>query len=207
MLIGYGCQQVPSDWHVDEKSACGYVRVYDIYSGQVWYQDAVGKTKLSSGSICLFPSSAPFRILHNPEDPLICTHLHLDIAPSLLPRLQMLTPPAESVLRGLFNAVRAAVLSFDHQMLALLAGVFEHYCLREGLFEQPEGELARVMSLLSQDCRREWTLEEMSAMAGYTESYFIRLFRSRTGISPYQYLIRCRMKEAVRLMQDTALTY
>ena len=155
MLIAYGCQQVPPEWHVEEKSACGYVRVYDVYSGQVWYQGPEGKKQLPLGKVCLFPSSSPFRLVHQTEDPLICTHLHLDIAPSLLHQMHTLEAPAGSVVRGIFDATRAAVLAFDHQMLALLAGVFEEYCFREGIFDQPEGELARVMALLSQDCRRE----------------------------------------------------
>ena len=113
MLIDYGCSPVNADWQVNEKTACGFVRVYDIYEGEVFCREGASEPGeeilLRPGSVCLFPSAAPYFLRQNPQNRLFCTHLHLDIAPALLRRTLTLEAPQGSIVRGIFDALRAAV--------------------------------------------------------------------------------------------------
>lgn len=49
------------------------------------------------------------------------------------------------------------------------------------------------------------SLEAMAARAGVSRFHFLRLFRAVVGLTPHQYLIRCRLRRAVRLMADDRL--
>ncbi|HIT08274.1 MAG TPA: helix-turn-helix transcriptional regulator [Candidatus Merdivicinus faecavium] len=204
MLIDYGCSPVNADWQVNEKTACGFVRVYDIYEGEVFCREGVSEPGeeilLRPGSICLFPSAAPYFLRQNPQNRLFCTHLHLDIAPALLRRTLTLEAPQGSIVRGIFDALRAAVCGGEGRVVRLLSDAFEQYCVGRELFAMPEGEIARALAAMAAEFRKNWSVAELSALAGYSEPYFIRRFRAETGVSPHQYLIGRRMKEALRLL-------
>ena len=200
MLVGYGCQTVPEDWHVDEKSACGYVRVYEIYSGELEYRDSGGCRSIKPGTICLFPSAAPFSIHHDPGDPLCCTHLHLDVAPAVLRQMTVIPPAENSLPRKIFDALRTAAGEGNEEVLEPLAAAFEVYCRQQGLFLRLDSGISAALLAMSGDVRKNWRLRELGALAGYSESYFIRRFRAEVGVSPHQYLISCRMKHAARLL-------
>lgn len=47
------------------------------------------------------------------------------------------------------------------------------------------------------------TVEQLAAMAGYSRFHFSRLFRESEGMSPHEFLIRLRLRRAVRLLQTT----
>lgn len=206
MLVGYGCQTVPEDWHVDEKSACGYVRVYEIYSGELEYRDSGGCRSIKPGTICLFPSAVPFSIRHNPRNPLCCTHLHLDIAPAVLRRLAVLDAPEDSLPRRIFAALRISAESGNDRITEQLAAAFEEYCRQQELFPVLDGGISRALRAMSEQVRKNWSVRELSELAGYSESYFIRRFRAEAGASPHQYLISCRMRAAVRLLWDGSVS-
>lgn len=200
MLIGYGFQTVPPEWKVEEKTACGYVRVYDVYSGDAVYEDGGGARPLKPGSICLFPSAAPFSIHHDPGDPLCCTHLHLDVAPAVLRQMTVIPPAENSLPRKIFDALRTAAGEGNEEVLEPLAAAFEVYCRQQGLFLRLDSGISAALLAMSGDVRKNWRLRELGALAGYSESYFIRRFRAEVGVSPHQYLISCRMKHAARLL-------
>lgn len=200
MLIGYGYQTVPQDWKVDEKTACGYVRIYDIYRGEIVYEDAAGIRPLRPGTICLFPSSIPFSIRHNPENPLCCTHLHLDIAPAVLRQLVVLDEPDGSLPRRIFEALRLAATEANDAVMEPLASAFEEYCRQQNFFPSLDSGISAALQAMSEDIRKNWCVRELGALAGYSESYFIRRFRAEVGVSPHQYLMNCRMKYAARFL-------
>lgn len=200
MLIGYGFQTVPPEWRVEEKTACGYVRVYDVYSGHAVYEDGGGPRPLKPGSICLFPSAAPFSIHHDPGDPLCCTHLHLDVAPAVLRQMTVVSAEEGSLPRKIFDALRTAAAEGNEEVLEPLAAAFEVYCRQQGLFLRLDSGISAALLAMSGDVRKNWRLRELGVLAGYSESYFIRRFRAEVGVPPHQYLISCRMKHAARLL-------
>lgn len=49
------------------------------------------------------------------------------------------------------------------------------------------------------------TVEELAAIAGVSKFHFIRLFSATTGHTPYQYLLRLRLRSGAQLLSTTAL--
>ena len=57
----------------------------------------------------------------------------------------------------------------------------------------PAVRLNRVLDFMRQNCGQETRLWELANMAGMSPHYFCELFKKSTGVSPYQYSLRCRM--------------
>ena len=83
MLMLYGNTTVAPSWEVIEKIPPGYSRVYYIYGGEVVYTDDSCRKCLKTGYLYIFPSAAAYAMLQNPENPLVCTYLHIDLFPIL----------------------------------------------------------------------------------------------------------------------------
>jgi AraC-like DNA-binding protein len=53
---------------------------------------------------------------------------------------------------------------------------------------------------ISRDSRQRLSLEAMASWAGLSPFHFLRVFTRTLGLTPHQYLIRCRLADAARLL-------
>ena len=58
----------------------------------------------------------------------------------------------------------------------------------------------RVRGEMRRDCKRQWTLEALCRISGYSPSRLSAVYKSRFGISPINDLINIRMEQAKRLL-------
>lgn len=56
---------------------------------------------------------------------------------------------------------------------------------------------------IEQNYMKSYTLKDFGSRYAMSEKYFAILFKQYTGISPIEYSIRCRLKEAKKLLQTT----
>ena len=61
------------------------------------------------------------------------------------------------------------------------------------------------MSFICRNLSRAITVEEVAAAAGLSPAHFSRLFKGRTGCSPYEYILLRRIDEAKYLLASTRL--
>jgi AraC family transcriptional regulator len=57
---------------------------------------------------------------------------------------------------------------------------------------------------LEEHAHREIDLERMARQADLSPFHFLRLFARVLGVTPHQYLVRCRLRHAARLLADPA---
>ena len=57
---------------------------------------------------------------------------------------------------------------------------------------------------LDQHAHQEIDLDTVSRQAGLSPFHFLRLFARVLGVTPHQYLVRCRLRHAARLLADPA---
>lgn len=55
---------------------------------------------------------------------------------------------------------------------------------------------------ISQKLAYNWTIEEMMEATGLSKSYFIKLFKTSTKISPISWLREARLKKACELLEN-----
>ncbi len=73
--------------------------------------------------------------------------------------------------------------------------VVRHY---RGLSQQ---QLKQVTDYINEHLDQNLSLAELAAIIQLSAYHFARLFKQSTGVSPHQYLIRCRVERAKQLLQ------
>ncbi len=67
-------------------------------------------------------------------------------------------------------------------------------------------EINKVLLFIHSRYKEHITLDELSNMVHFNKCYFVKLFRSLVGVSPYEYIINLRINEAKRLLITTKLS-
>jgi AraC family transcriptional regulator len=60
--------------------------------------------------------------------------------------------------------------------------------------------IRRAVTLMEANFPAKLSREEMARAAGLSVSYFSKLFTQCIGLSPHQYLVRCRLRHAKKLL-------
>lgn len=201
MLLQYGNTICNVDWKIDEKVPLGYSRVYYVYGGEVEYEDEQGKTKLKDGYLYIFPSATTYKMKQNRQNPLHCTFLHIDVFPALISNLIEIEVEKNPALKHLLISFSASIDENDLVLTHAVADVFEVYCKEHSLIVSPTNQISAVLSYIAEHMEENMTVETLSKKIGYNEQYFIRLFKKNVGLTPYQYIIIYRLKEAKKMLK------
>jgi AraC family transcriptional regulator len=60
--------------------------------------------------------------------------------------------------------------------------------------------IRRAVTLMEANFAAKLSREEMARAAGLSVSYFSKLFTHCIGLSPHQYLVRCRLRHGMKLL-------
>lgn len=69
----------------------------------------------------------------------------------------------------------------------------------------PLDRVRRAMDYINDNLAEHLTLGEIADVAGLNPFYFSRVFRESAGTSPHQYVLRCRIEHAKKLLADKRL--
>ena len=94
------------------------------------------------------------------------------------------------------------------QLLAV--HLLRHYTSAGGAFKDPapgltQQQLRRVMDFVQAHLGQDVSLEALAQQTGFSPYHFARLFRQTTGESPHQFVLRQRIEQAQRLLNETDL--
>ena len=76
----------------------------------------------------------------------------------------------------------------------------------ESKMQRKDHYVRKAKDYMEMNYAHKMTISNLSAHIGLDRSYFGQLFKSETGLSPQQYLMRLRMEKACRLMDQSDLT-
>lgn len=159
---------------------------------------------LKTGCLYVLPSTMPYELEQDPKDPLICLFLHVDITPCLLSDLLELPVKEGDFLKNLLNAMEMWIAKHPGPavdgVMESLATAMVSYLDSEEYFQSAPGKIEESIRYVSEHLGEKITIESLSEQCGYHKQYFIRLFHSYLGITPYQYLISYRMKLAYSML-------
>jgi AraC family transcriptional regulator len=102
-------------------------------------------------------------------------------------------------------------LYVDAMTTALMAHLLRHYSVQNyspppivnGL---PRSILRQVVEYIDEHLDQDLTLASLAAIAHISPSYFSRLFKQSTKLSPHQYVIQCRIDRAKQLLLQRELS-
>lgn len=71
-----------------------------------------------------------------------------------------------------------------------------------GVGAQDERRAVKAAMWIAANAGQNITLDSAAAQANLSPYHFLRMFQRVLGVSPHQYLLRCRLQEAARLLND-----
>ena len=124
----------------------------------------------------------------------------------------------DPLISGIGLALKTAFESNQYNRLygeslfdTLSIHLLQRYATRQLLIREyndglPKYKLKRAIDYIQAGLAENISLEAMAAEVGISRFYFCRLFKKSTGITPHQYLIKCRIERAKVLLKQEKLS-
>ena len=217
------CTLGPADRPFEERHA--EVSIGVVVAGSFQYRSPLGRELMTPGSF----------LLGNPGQCFECGHQHgagdrcvaFRYAPDYFGRLTADTgaprgqrsfrvprlPPLRELSRLVVRASAGVVASIDvaWEELAIqvaAAAIQLAGALPDDRSNAPAGAVTRVtrsVRTIERDPGVRWTLQQLATDAGLSPFHYLRTFRQLTGVTPHQFILRARLREAAtRLVREKA---
>lgn len=117
--------------------------------------------------------------------------------------------PVNDIFRRIFGIISSRSKNWTYLSSSLIYSLLTEIYIRSlneenGSAEiSDESRLKKAYDFMSENYRRDVTLEEIAAAAEVSPEYFCRLFRRRTNMRPFEYITRLRISEAKLLLETT----
>ena len=117
---------------------------------------------------------------------------------------------AKSLLQELKTSELNESLSLESLTNLLVIHLFRNYSvfppkIPSPVKQIPNSRMKKVIDYLRDRLDQKMTIAELASIACLSPYHFSRLFRQETGLAPHQYLTRCRIEEAKRLLATRKL--
>jgi AraC-like DNA-binding protein len=212
------CTSGPSDKPFEELHSC--VSIAMVVAGSFRYRCGRGGELMTPGSLLLGNAGDCFECGHEHGKGDRCIAFHYDpeyfesIAGTFagkdvrfrIPRIPALSDLSPLVARAcaqigsLMSPIwEELAVTIAAQALALSAGTWPN--LNE-CTAATNARVSRVLNLIESGPQHSFSLAELAQEAGLSPYHFLRNFQSITGLTPHQYLLRTRLREAALRLAD-----
>lgn len=180
--------------------------------------------RFGDGDICLIPATAP--VLVRLQDASEFISLHLEPAfmkkiaaemtdperLELVPQFKLNDPLIHQIgiaLKANLESENICDRLYTESMAtALSAHLLQHYSTQTPKIKSycdglSQTRLRQVTEYIHQHSAQNPSLMTMAELAQMSPYYFSRLFKQSTGFTPHQYLLKCRIDQAKRLLKTT----
>ena len=146
----------------------------------------------------LFNTFYPFRLVTRQEDP--------ELADQLFAVLAQIEGEYFSTNVCRESEIMALMLHFFS-----IFGRYEHRQNSEQVLDYPKQQdhmrrFAELCAYINNHCTERLSVEDLASRAGFSVYHFSRLFKTRTGYSPYEYIILRRIDKAKYMLASTELS-
>jgi AraC family transcriptional regulator len=204
------CSCGPRDRPFEERQSGASISL--VLSGTFVYRGQHGVSLLSAGSLMLVSPGQSFECSHAHGEGDRCLSFQFDA--QLFDRLahdagasraafdRQSLPPLRA-LAPLTARAREAMASSDalEEIAVELAGTVAGIAgrvRRSPSSPQHHARIARVLRRLESDSTERHSLADLARGAGLSPYHFLRTFKRVTGITPHQWLLRARLREAAQ---------
>lgn len=208
------CTSGPHDTPYQERQVATSISL--VLGGTFVYRSDRGATLMSAGTFLLGNPGAPFECSHEYGEGDRCLSFKFDAA--LIDRvahdagacdatfsddrLPPLRPLAPLVARA--RAALDGAGSFEEVAVALAGAVCAATNHRSRTSPAPDpARIARVLSVLEADLTATHSLADLARIADLSRYHFLRTLAAVTGVTPHQWLLRARLRDAARRLTTT----
>ena len=134
-------------------------------------------------------------------------YLHIDFFPIVVKNIIELDCTGNSFIKSFLMPLRIAVQNSDTKIISSMCDTFEIFLKENKLLHPLPQHIKEIIIYIDQNLCENITLEGLSKYSNYNPQYFIRLFKGSLGITPHQYIISHKLKEATKLLKlDMSIT-
>lgn len=207
-ILWNGYTVCPPGWGMRNANE-SFHRIYYVYGGEAFYQDAGGTRPLEAGHLYILPILHPYTMYHNPHCPLDVLWFHVETPVLLCTQLHDLTIEPGTLPFHLLESIRFLANNLDQlPLLRQLFGVFLTLLMQlTQTAPYPGAALQAVLDYIDGHLAEDLRVERLAAFAGMERSYFSRKFKSVLQISPNQYILSRKMRVAARALTGGASIY
>lgn len=208
-VVDLVCTSGPGDPSFVERQASVCISL--VLSGTFVYRTERGSALMSAGALILGNAEQPFECTHEHGegdrclsfqfDPEVFARLAYDAgAPCFRfdrDRLPPLRPLAPLTTRARMASARGD--SLEEIGLGLAAAVIHgtaHGSRAQSPASGDAARIARVLRRLEAQTAERHAVSDLARTAGLSPYHFLRVFKGVTGVTPHQWLLRARLREA-----------
>lgn len=156
-------------------------------------------------------------IVLNLEPEILSAYAPEAVDPDKIEIIPTFTQP-DPLIFGIGLALKTALESSQYNRFygeslydTLFIHLLQRYATRQPLIREyndglPRYKLKRAIAYIQAYLTENLSLDAMATEVGMSRFYFCRLFKKSTGITPYQYLIKCRIERAKVLLRQRKLS-
>lgn len=187
------------DWSTDTARIGGYHFWY-LISGEATVKTLNSSTKLLPGDIYLFNLNQSHYCTHDPENPLhvyTCFFKENSLMKKSFNNISSTKLVCENPIfigKLFLNLVRDFNNNKKEDSMVWLNAIMSEQLTK--LSSENTNPISRVINKINANPTRQYTLDEMSKICGYSKNHFLRLFKAKMHISPMEYCIRLKINLA-----------
>jgi AraC-like DNA-binding protein len=215
-VLDFVCTCGPGDRPFDEQ--IDWTSIALVLSGTFVCRSEHGVSLLSSGSLFLLNAGQTFECSHHHGEGDRC--LSFQYEPGVFERLareagasvanfqRHRLPPLRALAQPTARAQMALVRNeaFEEAALELAGAVLQ--VANDKRRETPapgrhHGRITRAVRHLAAHVDGQHTIADLARLVNLSPYHFLRTFKAVTGVTPHQWLLRARLREAARRLADT----
>ena len=133
----------------------------------------------------------------------------------LIDRLAIRDPFLEQLAYAFKAELKAGQISdrlyLESLQTMLCAHLLRHHCSTEIVTTKVSGglsssKLRQVIDYIQSNLERDLSLAQLANVAHVSSHHFGKLFKQSIGLTPHQYVLKCRIERAKKLLSDRKLT-
>lgn len=179
-------------WYVE--SGNGQIRVeekqYEIYGGDCFCFD------LSKNHICT----------HNQKNPLVVYTIYFDVDVLQTPLKSKMIRNESVVGQAIKRAVEDYLTQNEEQAILWLQAVLQSFIRPKEYKVEIPRRIATICLSIENNVEKNYVLDEMSEMSGYSKNQIMRLFKKHFDLTPVQYMTKVKMEQAKKMMLYSNMT-
>lgn len=193
----FGHVTCEEDWGLKEQPT--FHRVYYIHDGKAWCYLDGQKVRLEPGHLYMMPVHKAYELFQDPEYPLECSFIHVQIFPVVTSGMLSIRPEEDSLLeRGLL--LMKDIIDSGHQeagrlqakaVIGLMADLMSFDYMTDPL-------IIESLKMMHSSYGDYLTNEVIAGKLGYNANYYIKRFKEVMGMTPGTYLTSYRLRVAMR---------
>jgi AraC family transcriptional regulator len=210
------CTRGPRDHPFEERQSGASISL--VLSGSFVCRSEHGASLLAAGSLMLVSAGQTFECSHSHGEGDRCLSFQFDpdffeclahgagasraaFERQTLPPLRALAQVAARARAAMNNS--AALEEVAVELVGAVVGIASRVRREPQAPSQHHARIARVLRLLMSRSAEPHSLADLARSAGLSPYHFLRTFKRVTGITPHQWLLRARLREAALRLSTT----